>query len=47
MQLEGCPYSTHEIERDILLNDGKIVKNALISTQFIVVNEKNSRVDCL
>ena len=44
MPLEQCGYSTHEIERDVLLNGGKVVKNPLRSTHFIVTNETDFRL---
>ena len=38
MPLEGCGYTTQEIEEKILLNDGRVSKNPLKSTRYIVMN---------
>lgn len=44
MPLDNCPFTTNEIERDILLNDGQVVKNPLLTTQFIVTNSVDFRI---
>jgi hypothetical protein len=44
MRLEHSPYNGHEIERDIWLNGGRVVKNPINTTQFIVTDRVNFAV---
>jgi hypothetical protein len=41
LPLESCEFSTHDIEKKILLNDGRVSKNPLKSTHYIVTNDCN------
>jgi hypothetical protein len=37
MRLEHSPYNGHEIERDIWLNGGRVVKNPINTTKFTFI----------
>jgi hypothetical protein len=36
--LEGGLYTKHDVERAILLNNGKVVQNPMITTEFVVAD---------
>lgn len=37
-QFEGSNYTKHDIERMILINNGKVVQNPMITTEFVVAD---------
>jgi hypothetical protein len=37
-QLESGTFSKHDVEKAILLNNGKVVQNPMITTEFVVAD---------
>jgi hypothetical protein len=37
-QLDGGIYSKHDVEKAILLNNGRVVQNPMITTEFVVAD---------
>lgn len=36
--LESSPYTKHEVEKEILLNNGKVIQNPMMSTEYVVAD---------
>ena len=44
LPLQNCAYTTHQVEKMILLNDGQVSKNPLSSTHYIVSEDVDFRL---